>query len=113
MDFVSVNNEEPDGDVSQPNLYGLFLQVGVELHGDGGRLSYINPRSFVSGQYFRNLRRFLAEHLDLRRFDMFDKRTDVFEGVLQQLIILTAIKTIGQSEIIRLREFSARRTTRR
>jgi len=89
-----------------PNLYGLFLQVGVELLADGGRLSYINPKSFVSGAYFRNLRRYLAERLDLERFDMFAKRTGLFEGVLQEVIILTASKSAEQREHIQLREFA-------
>lgn len=88
-----------------PNLYGLFLQVGVELLGEDGRLSFINPKSFVSGQYFRNLRRFLAKHLDLQRFDTFDKRTGLFDNVLQEVIILTADKTTEQSETVQLREF--------
>jgi adenine-specific DNA-methyltransferase len=89
-----------------PNLYGLFLQVGVELLADGGRLSYINPKSFVSGAYFRNLRRFLAEQLDLQRFDTFAKRTGLFEGVLQEVVILSAVKSRGQSGLIQLREFA-------
>lgn len=89
-----------------PNLYGLFLQVGIELLADGGRLSYINPKSFVSGAYFRNLRRYLADRLDLERFDMFAKRTGLFDGVLQEVVILTATKSAEQREHIQLREFA-------
>lgn len=89
-----------------PNLYGLFLQVGVELLADGGRLAFINPKSFVSGLYFRNLRRFLDRHLDLEGFDTFDRRTGLFEGVLQDVVILTATKTAQRSKQIQLREFS-------
>lgn len=88
-----------------PNLYGLFLQVGVELLADGGRLSFINPKSFVSGLYFRNLRGFLKKHLDLQRFDLFDKRTGLFDGVLQEVIILTGTRGSMQREFIELREF--------
>lgn len=89
-----------------PNLYGLFLQVGVELLADGGRLSFINPKSFVSGAYFRNLRRFLTEHLDIKGFDLFDKRTGLFHGVLQEVIILTGTRSSAQREFIELREFA-------
>lgn len=89
-----------------PNLYGLFLQVGVELLADGGRLAFINPKSFVSGLYFRNLRRFLTQHLDLERFDTFDRRTGLFDGVLQDVVILTGEKRVERSELIELREFS-------
>jgi len=89
-----------------PNLYGLFLQVGVELLAEGGRLAFITPKSFVSGLYFRNLRRFLTEHLDLERFDTFEKRTGLFDGVLQEVAILVATKRAERVEQIELREFA-------
>ncbi len=88
-----------------PNLYGLFLQVGIELLADGGRLAFINPKSFVSGQYFRNLRRFLTDRLDIERFDMFGARTGLFDGVLQEVVILQAARAGGQNEWIELREY--------
>jgi adenine-specific DNA-methyltransferase len=89
-----------------PNLYGLFLQVGVELLADGGRICFINPKSFVSGLYFRNLRQFLKRETDLQRFDTFDKRTGLFDGVLQDVVILTAEKRPERVEEIELREFN-------
>jgi adenine-specific DNA-methyltransferase len=72
-----------------PNLYGMFLQLGVELLGSGGRIAYINPASFLSGLYFRKLRRFLDRNLRISRFDTFENRTGLFDGVLQELIILS------------------------
>lgn len=90
-----------------PNLYGLFLQLGVELLADGGRLAYINPKSFVSGQYFRNLRRFLVDKLDIERFDIFGSRTGLFDGVLQEVVILHAARSDKQSDEIELREYAA------
>jgi adenine-specific DNA-methyltransferase len=89
-----------------PNLYGLFLQVGVELLADGGRLAFINPKSFVSGLYFRNLRQFLKREMDLQRFDTFDKRTGLFDGVLQEVVILTAERRSEQVAEIELREYA-------
>jgi adenine-specific DNA-methyltransferase len=89
-----------------PNLYGLFLQIGVELLGSEGHLAFINPKSFVSGLYFRNLRRFLSEQLDLQRFDTFEKRTGLFEGVLQDVVILTGQKRSERGKTIELREFA-------
>lgn len=89
-----------------PNLYGLFLQVGVELLADGGRLAFINPKSFVSGLYFRNLRQFLKREVDLQRFDTFEKRTGLFEGVLQEVVILTAERRSERVPEIELREYA-------
>jgi adenine-specific DNA-methyltransferase len=89
-----------------PNLYGLFLQVGVELLADGGRLAFINPKSFVSGLYFRNLRRFLEQELDLQGFDSFDRRTGLFDGVLQDVVILNGQRRSSRVRKIDLREFA-------
>ena len=91
-----------------PNLYGLFLQVGVELLSDEGRLAFITPKSFVSGLYFRNLRRYLTENLDLMRFDTFHQRRGVFQDVLQDVVILSA-QHRGSGEqraLIEIREFA-------
>lgn len=89
-----------------PNLYALFLQVGVELLADDGRLAFINPKSFVSGLYFRNLRRFLTREVDLQRFDSFEKRTGLFDGVLQDVVVLHAEKRPKRVKEIELREYT-------
>jgi len=71
-----------------PNLYGLFLQAGVDLLGPGGRLSYLTPSSILSGLYFKNLRRYLARRLYLREMIEITSRRDVFDDVLQGMMIL-------------------------
>ncbi|HEY0391588.1 MAG TPA: N-6 DNA methylase [Solirubrobacterales bacterium] len=91
-----------------PNLYGLFLQVGVELLANDGRLVFITPKSFVSGLYFKNLRRYLAENLDFERFDTFDRRRGLFPDVLQDVVILSGGRRVSrqQRKEIEIREFS-------
>jgi len=92
-----------------PNLYGLFLQVGVELLSDHGRLVFITPKSFVSGLYFKNLRRYLTEKLDMARFDTFARRNELFTGVLQDVVILSGgrrAESRQQRKEIEIREFS-------
>lgn len=87
-----------------PNLYALFIQVGGESLAAGGRMTFIVPRSFVSGLYFRKLRRFLAQDLDVQSFTTFTARNRVFAEVLQDVVIFTAQKHPDRSEQIRLRE---------
>lgn len=89
-----------------PNLYGLFLQVGVELLAEHGRIAFINPRSFSSGLYFQHLRRFLCDTLDFESFHTFHKRTGLFAGVLQDVVVLTATRGAGQRPIVHLREYN-------
>ncbi|MCC6832859.1 MAG: N-6 DNA methylase [Thermoleophilia bacterium] len=100
-----------------PNLYGLFLQVGLELLGDGGRLSFINPKSFASGLYFRKLRRFITERLTIEELDSFTSRSGLFDGVLQEVVILSGVRTVaGGSDSITLSEHAgppSRRPARR
>jgi adenine-specific DNA-methyltransferase len=92
-----------------PNLYGLFLQVGVELLSNDGRMAFITPKSFVSGLYFENLRRYLTERLDFIRFDTFRERKGLFNGVLQDVVILSARRrtTAKQRDTIEIRELSS------
>ena len=88
----------------QPNLYGLFLHTGADLLADGGRMAFITPRSFVSGLHFGPLRRYLAARLSIDRLDTFDRRSGLFDGVLQEVMILAA--THGrQRQKVELREF--------
>ena len=88
----------------QPNLYGLFLHTGADLLADGGRLAFITPRSFVSGLHFGPLRRYLSRRLSIDRLDTFTKRSGLFDGVLQEVIILTATRA-RQRPRVNLREF--------
>lgn len=88
-----------------PNLYGLFLQVGVELLANGGRMAFINPKSFVSGLYFKKLRSFLIAKLDIQRFDTFGRRTGLFDGVLQDVVIMIGERRAERVDAIEIREF--------
>lgn len=83
-----------------PNLYGLFLQAGVDLLGPGGRLSYLTPSSMLSGLYFKNLRRYLARRVYLREMIEITSRRNVFDDVLQGVMIL-AVERRADAEMER------------
>ena len=53
---------------------------------DGGIIAYLTPASFLGGQYFKALRRLLAEEAPPVRIDIVDGR-DAFEGVLQEVAL--------------------------
>jgi adenine-specific DNA-methyltransferase len=72
-----------------PNAYGLFLHAGIEMLADGGHLSFIVPRSMLSGLYFQNLRRFIEKRAAIREIIHIARRRNVFENVLQGTMILT------------------------
>lgn len=69
---------------SQPNLYGLFIALCVRLLRDGGRAALVTPTSFLSGQYFSALRRFLSRHTAIEHIGMVSDRLGVFIDVEQE-----------------------------
>jgi hypothetical protein len=71
-----------------PNYYGLFLQLGIDLLAEGGRLGYIVPSSMTSGLYFKNLREYIVSHTAIRSVVNIFPRKEVFDDVLQGVMIL-------------------------
>jgi len=69
------------------NLYGLFTELAVRLAKNGGLVAYVTPTSFLGGEYFKNLRRFLSSHAPLRRLEFVSSREGVFGGVLQETML--------------------------
>ncbi|GEM_PF-887279 len=71
-----------------PNYYGLFLQLGIDLLAEGGRLGYIVPSSMTSGLYFKNLREYIVSRTAIRSVVNVFPRKKVFDDVLQGVMIL-------------------------
>ena len=71
-----------------PNLYGLFTDLAVHLAApEGGVIAYLTPTSYFGGQYFKALRRLLAEEAPPVSIDIVESREDVFEDVLQEVAL--------------------------
>ncbi|QCU52087.1 N-6 DNA methylase [Burkholderia pseudomallei] len=81
---------EPLGDTyadvieAQPNLYCLFITLCVRLLRIGGRTALVTPTSFLSGQYFGRLRKFLIRNTDVEHIGMVSDRQGVFIDVEQE-----------------------------
>lgn len=71
----------------QPNIYVLFMALAGNMLRPGGELVAITPRSFCSGLYFRQFRRWFLERASLRHIHLFDSRRDTFADVLQENVI--------------------------
>lgn len=87
------------GDVieSQPNLYGLFIALCVRLLREGGRAALVTPTSFLSGQYFSALRRYLSRSSDIEHIGMVSDRLGVFIDVEQETA-LTVLRRTAQDQ---------------
>lgn len=75
----------------QPNLYAMFMALSARLLTPTGVAGLLTPTSFLSGQSFLKLRRFLAACGHLKRIDLVEKKEGVFLGVEQD----TAITVFG------------------
>ncbi|MBB6187574.1 N-6 DNA methylase [Rhodanobacter sp. MP7CTX1] len=69
---------------AQPNLYGLFIALCVNLLRIGGYAAMVTPTSFLSGKQFGRLRRFLMRHTDIAHVGMVSDRFGVFIDVEQE-----------------------------
>lgn len=69
---------------AQPNLYCLFIALCVRLLRTGGRAALVTPTSFLSGQYFGRLRKFLIRNTDVEHIGMVSDRQGVFIDVEQE-----------------------------
>ena len=88
----------------QPNLYFLFMAKAEQLLKDNGELIFIVPRSWTSGTYFRRFREVFLNDVRLTNIHLFVSRDKVFskENVLQETMILRAIKSKEEQNIIQI-----------
>lgn len=88
----------------QPNLYGLFMCQAIKHLKNNGRFVFITPRSWTSGCYYKLVRKYLFEKLNITDLLLFENRNNVFENedVLQETLITTGIKGVPQSQFIYL-----------
>lgn len=93
----------------QPNLYFLFMAMGVQLLKEGGECVYIVPRSFSSGLYFTAFRKHFLNAVKIENLHLFTSRESVGgskDSVLQETIILRAVKGQGCAGAIEITESS-------
>jgi len=78
----------------QPNIYILFMALSAKLLKENGELVVITPRSYCSGPYFINFRRWFFNYMKPKKIHVFGSRRDVFKKyhVLQEMVILAAVK---------------------
>jgi len=69
---------------AQSNLYCLFITLCVRLLKLGGCAALVSPTSFLSGQHFRRLRKFLIRNTDIKHIGMVSDRQGIFIDVEQE-----------------------------
>lgn len=85
-----------------PNLYFLFASMSIFNLKENGEMVYIIPRSWTSGAYFKQFRKYFFKQGVLEHIHLFVRRNKVFEkeNVLQETIIIKVKKTQVHPETI-------------
>lgn len=87
-----------------PNLYFLFWAMGIHNLKQNAELVYIVPRSWTSGAYFKQFRRYLFSNSVITDIHLFESRNKVFDGetVLQETVIIKVKKTTKKPDYINI-----------
>lgn len=83
-EVLAAGEEYSDVVQSQPNLYGLFIALCVKLLRQGGHAALVTPTSFLTGQYFSLLRKYLVQQAKVLQIGMVSDRTGIFIDVEQE-----------------------------
>ena len=89
------------------NLYGVFTDLAVRLVKPGGLVAYVTPTSFLSGEYFKSLRKLLGTEAPPVSIEFIADRKGVFDDVLQETV-LTVFQRGGQPQPSRVKFTSFR-----
>lgn len=86
----------------QPNIYFLFMAMSIKLLKDTGQFVFITPRSYFSGTYFINFRKWFISNVDIQKIVFFESRKDIFksEKILQETTIINGVKCKKQNDYI-------------
>lgn len=95
-------NAFPEVTRLQPNLYSLFMCLCVKLLRVGGTAALVTPTSYLSGQYFSELRTFMMNNVDILSLGTLSDRNRVFINV-QQETALTIIRRRKQYSLPQIR----------
>lgn len=94
--YMKLSKDAPEVRVMQeicygaPNMYFLFMAMGISNLNWGGELVYIVPRSWTSGAYFEAFRKYLFDKCSIEQIHLFESREKVFdsEPILQETMII-------------------------
>ena len=111
--YKKINKNNPESSAmkdivyGQPNLYFLFMAMGAHLLKENGEFIYIVPRSFSSGLYFTAFRNYFLSTMQITNLHLFTSRESIGgsnDRILQETVILRAIKSQESNDLIRITE---------
>ena len=96
----TIKERYKDSLYGHPNYYGLFTHLAIDLVKKKGVIALLTPTSFLSGDYFKNLRSLLRSKTHPTAFDFVSVRKGVFEDVLQETMLAVYKKEARNGKIM-------------
>jgi adenine-specific DNA-methyltransferase len=82
-----VRQEYEESLFGHANLYGVFTHLAINMVKPDGVIGFLTPTSFLSGEYFKKLRKFIRKETHPLIIDFVAGRKGVFEDVLQETLL--------------------------
>src|SRR4030043_2223039 len=85
----------------QPNIYAFFMTMAASMLADKGEMVFITPRSFCSGLYYKNFRKWFLRKARITRIHIFESRKGIFDKdeVLQENVIIKERKDATEGKV--------------
>jgi len=83
----------------RPNIYAMFIFLGLRLLKEGGYLAYVVSPSMNNGAYFSKLRRFVLRSANIEYMTILDS-PQIFEGALQSVMLLVLRKGPNRGDYV-------------
>lgn len=85
------------------NMYVLFMAMATNLLREGGQLVFLTPRSYCSGVYFKDFRKWFFHQITPIKLHVFESRRVLEkDSVLQEMMLLKGIKGRGQTPTVEI-----------
>ncbi|MXV17221.1 HsdM family class I SAM-dependent methyltransferase [Hufsiella ginkgonis] len=83
----TVRERFSEGLYGHANLYSLFIHLSLNLVKTNGIVALLTPTSFLSGEYFKNIRQLIRSRAAVSEVDFVSHRKGVFDDVLQETML--------------------------
>lgn len=102
----SIRNRYYDSLYGHANFYGLFTHLALDLVKESGVIGFLTPTSFLSGEYFKNLRKLLRTKSCPVEIDFVAVRKGVFEDVLQETMLAVYQKKVKNKISVKVNQIT-------
>ncbi len=84
---IELKNKFRDVINGRPNIFSMFIKLGIELLKPNGYLAFVIPPSMNNGAYFSKLREFIVENSNIEYIHIL-KSSDMFHDAQQTVMIM-------------------------